>query len=101
MNQLNTSEPIDRSGLRGMLDRYRGLDQPADVRALGVTSMFQDIASDMVYPLLPAFVIALGGSAALFGVMESASDGVLALLKGSVGSWSDRTGRRRPWIIAG
>lgn len=80
---------------------YRGADLPPTVRSLGATSFFQDVASDMVYPLLPVLLSGMGAGAAVFGVMESVSDGLLSLVKGWVGRRSDRTGRRRSWVVAG
>jgi MFS family permease len=52
-------------------------------------------------PLLPAFLAALGGGPLVLGAMESISEGVLALLKGFTGRWSDAIGRRKPFISAG
>jgi MFS family permease len=80
---------------------YRGTGLPPTVKALGATSFFQDVASEMVYPLLPAFLAALGGGPVVLGAMESISEGVLALLKGLAGRWSDQAGRRKPFVVAG
>ena len=80
---------------------YRGRDLPPTVRRLGAGSFFQDVASEMVYPLLPGFLAALGGGAAVLGAMESAAEGVLALVKGWAGRASDRLGRRKPFVVAG
>lgn len=80
---------------------YRGRDLPPQVKALGLTSFFQDVASEMVYPLLPAFLAALGGGPVVLGAMESVAEGVLAILKGAAGRWSDRLGRRKPFVSAG
>jgi MFS family permease len=55
----------------------------------------------MVYPLLPAFLAALGGGPIALGAMEALADGALTLLKGAAGRWSDRQGRRKPWVSAG
>ncbi len=85
----------------GFLRAYRGRDLPPTVRRLGSASFFQDVASEMVYPLLPGFLAALGGGAAVLGAMESAADGVLALVKGWAGRASDRLGRRKPFVVAG
>lgn len=80
---------------------YRGRDLPPTVRRLGAGSFFQDVASEMVYPLLPGFLAALGGGAAVLGAMESAAEGVLALVKGWAGRASDRLGRRKPFVVGG
>ena len=84
-----------------LLALYRGGGLPRTVKALGATSFFQDVASEMVYPLLPAFLASLGGGPLLLGAMESAAEGVLALFKGFAGRWSDRIGRRKPFVSAG
>jgi len=80
---------------------YAGADLPPTVRRLGAASFFQDVASEMVYPLLPGFLAALGGGPALLGAMESGAEGVLALLKGWAGRASDRLGRRKPFVASG
>lgn len=80
---------------------YRGGDLPPTVRRLGSASFFQDVASEMVYPLLPGFLAALGGGPAVLGAMESAAEGVLAMVKGWAGRASDRLGRRKPFVVAG
>jgi len=85
----------------GLPATYLGTSLPPSVKALGLTSFFQDVASEMVYPLLPAFLAALGGGPLVLGAMESISEGVLALLKGAAGRWSDRLGRRKPFVSVG
>jgi MFS family permease len=90
-----------RPSAPGFLRAYSGRDLPPTVRRLGSASFFQDVASEMVYPLLPGFLVALGGGAAVLGAMESAADGVLALVKGWAGRASDRLGRRKPFVVAG
>lgn len=83
------------------LAAYRGKGLPRTVKALGATSFFQDVASEMIYPLLPAFLASLGGGPLVLGAMESVAEGVLALFKGAAGRWSDAAGRRKPFISAG
>ena len=83
------------------LRAYRGRDLPPTVRRLGSASFFQDVASEMVYPLLPGFLKSLGGGPAVLGAMESAAEGVLALVKGWAGRASDRLGRRKLFVVAG
>ncbi len=80
---------------------YRGAGLPGTVKSLGATSFFQDVASEMVYPLLPRFLVALGGGPALLGVMESAAHGLQAVVQGAAGRWSDRAGRRKPFVSGG
>jgi MFS family permease len=86
------------AGLRGL---YSGRGLPPVVRRLGTASFFQDVASEMVYPLLPAFLASLGGGPALLGAMESAAEGLVAWVKGWAGRASDRVGRRKPFVLFG
>ncbi len=75
---------------------------PRPVRLLGWTSLFTDAASEAIYPLLPVFVTrVLGGSAASLGVIEGVADALSSVLKLVAGRASDRTGRRKPFVIAG
>ena len=75
---------------------------PRAVRLLGWTSLFTDAASEAVYPLLPLFVTrVLGGNAISLGVIEGAADAISSLLKVVAGRLSDRTGRRKPLVVAG
>lgn len=76
---------------------------PPVVIALGFVSLFTDIASDMMIPVLPVFLTAtLGLSATFFGLVEGIADLVAAVLKGLGGIWSDRAGGgRKKWLVGG
>jgi MFS family permease len=72
------------------------------VKLLGWTSFFTDAASEAIYPLLPLFVTrVLGGSAVSLGLIEGAADAMSSLLKIVAGRASDRTGRRKRFVVAG
>jgi MFS family permease len=65
-------------------------------------SLFNDFASEMVYPLLPAFVTrTLGGGAMLLGLLDGASELTSSVLKWISGRLADRPGWRRPLILGG
>jgi MFS family permease len=69
---------------------------------LSLVSLFNDLASEMVYPLLPAFVTrTLGGGAILLGLLDGASDLTSAVLKWVSGRLADRPRWRSPLILAG
>jgi MFS family permease len=69
---------------------------------LGWASLFTDAATEMIYPLLPAFLSrVLGASALSLGVIEGVAEGVNSLLKVVSGYVSDRRARRRPIVIGG
>ena len=65
---------------------------PATVYALGLTSLLNDAASDMIYPLLPLFLTtSAGAGAAALGMIEGAAEAMAAFLKIVSGHASDRT----------
>jgi MFS family permease len=65
-------------------------------------SFFTDVSSEMIYPLLPAFLATvLGANAAFIGAIEGAAESTAALLKLMTGWWSDRLRRRKPLVVAG
>jgi len=73
-----------------------------NVLALGTVSFFTDVASEMMYPLLPVFLASvLGASASFIGVIEGAAESVAALLKLASGWWSDRVQSRKGLVLVG
>lgn len=75
---------------------------PRSVKLLGWTSLFTDAATEAIYPLLPVFVTrVLGGNAVSLGVIEGAAEAISSVLKLAAGRVSDRTGRRKAFVVAG
>ena len=75
---------------------------PSQVKGLGAVSLFNDLASEMVYPVLPAFVTGpLGGSAVALGGLDGAADLASALMRWWSGRLADRPGWSKPLIGAG
>ena len=73
-----------------------------NILLLGFTSFFTDIASEMVYPLLPFFLVSsLGASPAILGLIEGIAESIASLLKVFSGYLSDRLGRRKSLTIVG
>ncbi len=73
-----------------------------NVLALSAVSLFTDVSSEMIYPLLPIFITTvLGASASAVGIVEGAAESTAALLKLASGWWSDRVRRRKPLVVAG
>ncbi|MGE0142200.1 MAG: MFS transporter [Planctomycetota bacterium] len=73
-----------------------------NVLVLGLVSLFADIGSEMVFPLLPYFLTTtLGGGALVLAIVEGIADSVAAVLRFLAGRHSDRTGRCRPYVIGG
>ena len=69
---------------------------------LGLTSFFTDVASEMVYPLVPFFLTAkLGASPAVLGVIEGIAESLASLLKVFSGYISDRLRNRKGLTMVG
>ena len=79
-----------------------GAGLPRQVKLFGVVSLLNDFASEMVYPLLPAFVTGvLGGGAVALGALDGAADAAAAFVKLIAGRLADRASRRGPMIVGG
>jgi MFS family permease len=75
---------------------------PRTVKGLALVSLFNDFASEMVYPLLPAFVtVTLGGSATTLAALDGAADLAAAATKWVSGGLADRPAWRKPLILLG
>ncbi len=75
---------------------------PRTVVLLGFTSLATDIGTEMIFPLLPLFLVGtLGAGAEFLGLVEGLADTVSSLLKLVAGSVSDRLGKRKPLVIFG
>jgi MFS family permease len=73
-----------------------------NVKALAAVSLLTDVASEMIYPLLPLFITSvLGASAVTVGVIEGLAESTASMLKLASGWWSDRVRRRKPFVVAG
>jgi MFS family permease len=75
---------------------------PRQVRLFGVVSLFNDLASEMVYPLLPAFLTGvLGAGPAALGMLDGAAEMASAGVKLGAGRLADRPRTRGPLVVAG
>src|SRR5206468_2298673 len=74
----------------------------ANVVILGVVSLFTDISSEMILPILPFFLIqVLGANALIVGIEEGFSDSVVSFMKILSGRFSDIAGKRKRFVGAG
>lgn len=76
---------------------------PETVRRLSWVSFWNDMASELLYPVLPLLLTSvLGAPVAALGIIEGGAEGVAIGLRAISGWLSDKEGgRRRPWISAG
>lgn len=72
---------------------------PAAVIALGFTSLFTDIGTEMIFPLLPAFVAALGAAPTFLGLVEGLADATSSLLKLASGYVADGRSKKRLVLV--
>lgn len=68
---------------------------------LSVVSFLNDAASEMIYPLLPAFILQLGAGPAFLGLIEGVAEATASLVKLASGWISDRVGKRKALAVWG
>ncbi len=68
---------------------------------LSFVSLFTDIASEMLYPIMPIFLKSIGFSVVLIGILEGLAEATAGISKGYFGHLSDRIGKRVPFIRSG
>jgi len=64
-------------------------------------SFFNDIASEMLYPVMPLYLRSIGFSVLLIGILEGVAEATAGLSKGYFGNLSDLKQKRLPFIQAG
>lgn len=75
---------------------------PRTVLLLGFTSLFTDVGTEMIFPLLPVFLVeSLGSGPTYVGLVEGTADTVASLLKLASGFISDAMRRRKPLVLFG
>src|SRR2546425_9093636 len=73
---------------------------PRQVKLFGWVSLLNDFASEMIYPLLPAFITGvLGGGALALGALDGAAEFAAAFVKLGAGRLADQTRLRGPMIV--
>jgi len=72
-----------------------------NVMVLGVVSLLTDMSSEMIYPILPLFLTAIGATGLIIGLIEGAAETTASMLKVVSGWYSDRYNKRKPFIIGG
>jgi len=83
------SEPEEKRGMR-------------NIYALGLVSFFTDISSEMVFSVLPMFILGLPGSSpAPLGLIDGVVEALSYALRSISGFWSDRFRRRKVVVLVG
>ncbi|HEV2988174.1 MAG TPA: MFS transporter, partial [Candidatus Angelobacter sp.] len=76
-------------------------DARRNVYIFGATSLLNDIATEMAYWILPAFLVSLGAGPAALGLIEGVAESVAALGKLFSGYLTDIFPRRKPLVVFG
>jgi len=75
---------------------------PRNVWVLGFVSLFMDLSSEIYHALLPAFItMVLGLPATALGAIDGIAEATANFAKLFSGRLSDRSLRRKPWVMAG
>ena len=75
---------------------------PRNVWVLGFVSLFMDLSSEIYHALLPAFItIVLGLPATALGAIDGIAEATANFAKLASGRLSDRSLKRKPWVMAG
>ncbi|MBI4946871.1 MAG: MFS transporter [Bacteroidetes bacterium] len=68
---------------------------------LSLVSLFTDISSEMLYPIMPIYLKSIGFSIVLIGILEGIAEATAGLSKGYFGKLSDNSGKRVPFVQLG
>ncbi|MFA5974114.1 MAG: MFS transporter [Lentimicrobiaceae bacterium] len=68
------------------------------VLLVSFVSFFTDIASEMLYPVMPVYLQSIGFSVLLIGMLEGLAEATAGLSKGYFGNYSDKLGSRVPFV---
>ena len=75
---------------------------PRNVWILGFVSLLMDLSSEIYHALLPVFVtVTLGLPAVALGAIDGIAEATASIAKLMSGRLSDRSMRRKPWVMAG
>lgn len=86
--------------MRAAWRALRGL--PRTVWLIGLISLVNDSASEMLYPLLPLYLASvLMAGPRVLGLIEGVAEATAALLKLFSGVVVDRTRNAKPWMVVG
>jgi len=82
------------------IEIFEGISR--NIFILGLISLFTDLSSQMVFPLIPLFLTTvLGTGAYAVGIVEGAAETTASLLKFVSGYWSDKIKKRKPFVLFG
>jgi MFS family permease len=72
-----------------------------NIYILGFVSLFTDVSSQMINPLIPQFLTSLGASTSLIGIIEGIAESTASIFKTYFGRLSDKIENRKKFILLG
>jgi MFS family permease len=72
-----------------------------NILILSLVSLLNDMSSELIYPLIPIYLSTLGSAPLFIGLIEGVAECINAILKLNSGFWSDKIGRRKPFVMLG
>ena len=61
-----------------------------NILLLGMVSLFTDLSSQMIYPLIPEFLVSIGTKKAIIGIIEGIAESTASLFRIVFGRLSDK-----------
>ncbi|MFX1339920.1 MAG: MFS transporter [Promethearchaeota archaeon] len=68
---------------------------------MGLVSLFTDISTEMIQSILPLFILSIGGTILILGIISGVTTALSNILKGVTGWMSDKLNKRKPFVVAG
>jgi len=72
-----------------------------NVLRLGLASFLNDISSEIILPIMPMFILSLGGSPVIIGLLAGSRNAIENLSNIFIGHWSDKIGYRKIFVSSG
>jgi MFS family permease len=96
---MDNTNNMNKTGRAGM-SFFKGITR--NVLILSVVSLFTDVSSQMIFPLVPLYLTSvLGAGATAVGVVEGVAEAIASLFKVISGYWSDKIRKRKPFVLLG
>jgi sugar phosphate permease len=86
---------------RKIMENRKRKKLPFVLVMLGLVSFFTDAATEMMYPLIPAFLLLLGSGPLVLGVIEGVAETTASMLKLVIGFLSDKMKKKKLFVVIG
>ena len=91
----------DDSNEKGTKKKKMILGVSVPIFIMGLVSFFTDVSSEMIQAILPLFIISIGGTVFILGLISGVTTALSNIMKGLSGWLSDKINKRKPFIVAG